>query len=429
MHKNDIRIINAWCSYDIANSAYNLVITATIFPIYYQETTSKVFNNSLVPIGNMMTRTTVLYDFFIALAYLIIIIISPLLSGIADWGGLKKFFMRSFTYIGSIACILLFDFDGRNIYYGLTLASIAVIGYAGSLVFYNSFLPVIATPDKHDRISARGFAMGYLGSMLLLILLLLFINSYSWFGMNNALEAVRITFPIVGIWWLVIAHIAFTYLKEKKETFTINGQVILKGYKEIIKVWQQIKGLGFLKKFLFTFFLFSLGVQTILLVAALFGKVEIGISGPQLILTIIIIQVVAMLGSLIFGEVSTRRGNKFSLLWMIGIWMLVCLFAWKISTATQFFILAGGVGLVMGGIQSQARSTYAKLIPDEKDSASYFSFYDITEKAAIVCGMLLFGILEHFTGNMRWSALMLGGVFLLAWIVLAFTKFPSEKKQ
>lgn len=429
MIKDDKRVINAWCSYDIANSAYNLVITATIFPIYYQESTARYFQQGMVQVGGVSIASPVLYDYAIAIAYLMVVAISPLLSGIADYGGYRRMLMRMFTYLGGLACLMLYGFVGQNIWYGLSMAALAVVGYAGSLVFYNSFLPLIASPAHHDRISGRGFAWGYLGSVILLILLLLFITFHAYFGIQDSLQSVRLSFVVVGIWWIGVAHIAFHYLIEPQKPSPLRKEVFLKGYRELSQVWQVLKHQSTLKRFLLAFFLLSMGVQTILLVATLFGKAEIGMSGNQLIATIIIIQFVGLGGALLFGEVSIRKGNKFSLLFMTGIWLLVCVAAWQITSSRQFFILAAVVGLVMGGIQSQARSTYAKLIPSEKDTALYFSFYEMTEKTAIVLGMFLFGLIGHYAGSMRISALMLGGFFALAWMVLAFTPLPAVSRK
>jgi UMF1 family MFS transporter len=429
MRKDDSKIINAWCSYDIANSAYNLVITATIFPIYYQEVTSATFNNGIITILNFHLKNTVIYDYTLALAYFFIILLSPILSGIADFAGYKKTFMKIFTCMGGLSCILLYWFSGNNVLYGLLLAGIAVIGYAGSLVFYNSFLPVIASKSNQDKISARGFAFGYFGSVILLISLLLFITFYKYFGIASSLKAIRIAFPIVGVWWIAIAQIAFHYLDEEKKSQNASFRILSKGYREILSVVKDIIHQSVHKYFLASFFLFSLGVQTILLVATLFGKAEIGMTSNQLIFIIILIQLIAIIGSIAFSKVSVKKGNKFSLSIMLILWIIVCLWATVITTSIQFYLLAAIVGFIMGGIQSQARSTYSKLIPSEKDTASYFSFYDITEKASIVCGMFLFGLIEHYSGNMRLSILMLAIFFIISLILIQFAKFSILDKK
>jgi UMF1 family MFS transporter len=431
MEKNNKKVINAWCSYDIANSAYNLIITTVLFPLYYQSVTSTAFNGNIVPFLGFSIKNTVLYDYTIAFAYLIIILLSPILSGIADFGGYRKRFMQFFTLLGSTACFLMFWFTGNNLLFGLLLVVFAVIGYAGSLVYYNSFLPIIATSDKHDKISAKGFSFGYAGSMFLLIICLVTIQNYSSLGFtgeNGQLNALRTSFLEVGIWWLAIAQIAFFYLHDYPGHGKFQFKTITKGYSEITSVFRVIKKNPVIKPFLLSFFFFSMGVQTVVLVASLFGSSELGITGSKLILTIIVLQLLGIVGSQLFAEVSIRKGNKTSIFAMLVIWIAICILAYFIKTEYEFYAIAAAVGLVMGGIQSQARSTYAKLIPEyTTDTASYFSFYDITEKSAIVCGMFSFGFIEHVTGSMRNSTLTLASFFVIALVILLFIKLPFKR--
>ncbi|MDP4207396.1 MAG: MFS transporter [Bacteroidota bacterium] len=427
VEKNNKKVINAWCSYDIANSAYNLIITTALFPLYYQITTKQKFGNDIVTFLGIPVKNTVLYDYAIAAAYFLIIFLTPLLSGIADLGGYRKRFMRVFTMIGGASCFSLYWFNGANIEYGIILVGLAVIGYAGSLVYYNSFLPIIATPDRQDKVSARGFSFGYAGSMLLLIINLLTITFYNKLGFKNELDAMRFSFLEVGIWWIAISQIAFWYLKEYSGQFTFRTSVFSKGFIEIIAVFKKVSQRASTIRFLLAFWFFSMGVQTIMLVATQFGLVELKIPSSNMIYTILIIQVLAIVGATLFGEVSARWGNKLSLMIMLCIWIAVCISAYGIKTAGEFYILAGMVGMVMGGIQSQARSTYSKLIPkDTIDTASYFSFYDITEKLAIVLGMFSFGLIEQLTGSMRNSALTLSGFFIVSLVILAFTRLKEK---
>jgi MFS transporter, UMF1 family len=428
--KNNPKIINAWCSYDMANSAYNLIISTAIFPVYYQGVTSAVFKSNLLPLFGTQIENSVLYDYAVAAAYFLIIILTPLLSGIADVGGYRKRFMQLFTLLGSLSCIGLYWFTGHNFLYALLLVILAVLGYAGSLVYYNSFLPIIATPDHHDKISARGFSWGYAGSTLLLIICLVLIIFYKSFGFENDLQPVRLSFLLVGIWWLLVSQIAFRFLKEYPAKFKVNAGIFTKGFTEIFTVGRLVFKERSMRMFLLAFLFFSMGVQTIILVAALFGSSELGIKGDKLIMTILIIQVVAIFGAWLFGKISSVRGNKTSLIIMLVIWITVCIAARFIITEVQFYILGAMVGLVMGGIQSQARSTYSKLIPqDTTDTASYFSFYDITEKIAIVFGMFSFGFIQHQSGSMRNSTLMLSLFFFISLIIISFTKLPKPQDQ
>ncbi len=429
MEKNNKKVINAWCSYDIANSAYNLIITTVLFPIYYQQVTKAAFKSEIVNFLGLLVKNTVLYDYAIAFAYLIIIIISPILSGIADYGGYKKRFMQFFTFIGSVSCFLMYWFTGINLVFGISLVVFAVIGYAGSLVYYNSFLPIIATPDRYDKVSAKGFSWGYAGSMVLLIINLITIEKYQFFGFSAKLDALRFSFLEVGLWWFGIAQIPFFYLHDYPGHGRFRASTLTKGFREIILVFTYIKKQRVIKIFLLAFFFFSMGVQTVILVASLFGSAELGISGSKLIITIIIIQILGIIGSTLFAEVSSRMGNKFSLIIMLIIWSAVCIFAYFIKTENEFYIISAFVGLVMGGIQSQARSTYSKLIPESTiDTASYFSFYDITEKAAVVMGMFSFGFIEQLTGSMRNSTITLASFFIIALIIILFLKLPQQQK-
>jgi len=425
---NSPKVINAWCSYDIANSAYILSVNTVLYPIFYQQVTQKAFGSEMVTFMGLNIKNTVLYEYAIALGYFLVILTTLSLSGIADLGGYRKQFMRFFTMLGSFACMGLFFFTGENIGLGLLLPMLAVLGFAGSLVYYNSFLPIIATPDRHDRISAKGFSFGYAGSMLLLIFNIFSLQKFQLFGFSDSLEAIRFSFIEVGIWWLAVSQVAFYYLREERKEMKFDLSVFTKGFHEVFNVFGFIRKHKTMYRFLLSFFFFSMGVQTIIIVASLFGKAELGISDTMLIMTILIIQAVAILGAFLFGKVSTRFGNRTSLLWMLTIWIFICFSAYKVHTEYQFYVLAALVGLVMGGIQSQARSTWSKLIPSgTTDTASYFSFYDSTEKLAIVIGMLGFGIIEHITGSMRNSTLLLSLFFIVSFLIIAFTKLKKEE--
>ena len=427
--KNSKKVINAWCSYDIANSAYSLSISTAIFPIYYSAVMPKTVNF----LGSSFVNT-VLLDYAIAFGYFIIVFLTPLLSGIADLCGYRKRFMQMFTILGSLSCIGLYWFSSDNYLLGIILPATAVIGFAGSLVYYNSFLPIIATKDKHDKISARGFMFGYAGSMLLLIINLITIMKPEIFGFvdqdgkGDSGSATRFAFLTVGFWWLIIGSISVSFLNEYPSKIAFRTRILSNGFKEILSVFKQVRTMPVLSGFLLAFFFLSTGVQTIIMVAALFGSAELGIDSTKLIATILIIQVVAIFGAWVFGKESTMMGNKFSLMTMLIIWILICVSAYFVTNEIQFFILGGCVGLVMGGIQSQAGSTYAKLIPDTTtDTASFFSFYDITEKVAIVVGMFGFGFVQHLTGSMRNSALFLGILFLLSLVIVAFSNLKKVR--
>ena len=421
IEKNNRKVISAWCSYDIANSVYSLIVAAALFPIYYERVTAGAFTDGVVSIFGHCIKNTVLYDYSIAIGYAFIILITPLLSGIADMGGYRKRFMVLFTIIGSAACSGLYFFTGGNIGFGLLMTILAVVGWAGATVYYNSFLPIIATPRLHNIVSAKGFAWGYLGSMILFIFSIIIIYTWKFWGFGSEEAAYRFSFLLVGIWWIGIATFSFRYLTEFKAKTKIDTSILAKGFKEIATVAKNLFRQQVMNLFLVSFLFLSMGVQTILLVATLFGSAELHIGTIELIIVILLIQFLAMFGSVVFARVSNRYGNFTSLLIMLSVWVVICVAGYFIQNTIQFYILATFLGFVMGGIQSQARSTYAMLIPpDTTDTASYFSFYDITEKIGIVIGMFGFGFIEQISGSMRNSVALLSVFFIIAFVAMAF---------
>lgn len=420
---NDKKTINAWCSYDWANSVYNLIVTTAIFPIYYNSATKEAFGGDVVSFFGFSINSSVLYSYAISFSFLIAVILYPILSGVADYRGSKKAFMRFFTYLGSLACIGLYFFEGSNIEYGILLAITASLGYASSVVFYNAFLPEIASEDQMDSVSARGFSMGYIGSVLLLIVSLVLVSIPETFGFDGAGSATRFVFLLVGVWWFGFAHIAFAALKDNRTHGKITGEVLRSGFNELKKVFSSLKENVNSIRFLYSFFFYSMGVQTVMLLAPLFAAEEIGMESSEMIIVILIIQLVAVGGAYLFATISNKKGNKASISIAIIIWFAICILAYFIGDKTVFYGLAGLLGLVMGGIQSISRSTYSKLIPDgTKDTASYFSFYDVTEKFAIVLGTMGFGYILQITGTMRNSMLFMGLFFVIGFIILSRAK-------
>lgn len=419
------KVTNGWAMYDWANSAYNLVITTTIFPVYYDAiTTVKDSNNKIifddVTFLGTHFKSGALYEYAISFAYLVIALLSPMLSSIADGRGSKKRFMQFFCFLGAIACCAMFFFTKERLNLGIICCILAAIGYCGSLVFYNSYLPEIAPVEEQDRVSAKGFAYGYIGSVLLQIICFVFVLAKP-FGMDAAFAS-RLSFLLVGLWWIGFAQITFSVLP--KVSLNKNNKVTLfnKGFVELKKVWLQVKTLPVLKKYLFAFFFYSMGVQTVMIAATLFGSQELGLGETQLISCILIIQLVAIGGSYLMAKLSEKYGNINVLAFVVVLWVGICAMAYFIQSAMGFYIVAVLVGIVMGGIQSLSRSTYSKLMPETKDTASFFSFYDVTEKLAIVIGTFSFGLIHQVTGSMRNSILALIVFFAIGLIGLVITR-------
>lgn len=429
--KNNKKTIRGWAMFDWANSAYNLVITSTIFPAYYVAITAGS-DDKVLFFGRSFTNTA-LSNYALSAAYLIMVILLPILSSIADYRGNKKVFMKAFTNLGAISCAGLFFFKLETLELGIILSGLAAIGYIGGVMFNNSYLPEIATVDNQDKVSAQGFAYGYVGSVILLIICFVFILQPELFGITDASFAPRLSFLLVGVWWVAFAQIPFKVLPAGSPNYNrINKKVIHGGFQELQKVWRQLAEMKLLKRFLLAFFFYAMGVQTIMLVAAAFGEKELKLGTPKLITMMLTIQLVAILGALIMSRFAKRYGNIPVLIFVVIIWIGVCICSYFITTEYQFFALAAIVGLVMGGIQSISRSTYSKFIPEgTPDTASFFSFYDVTEKIAIVIGLFSFGFIEEFTGSMRVSALTLGSYFLIGLVILFSILFmkpePSVK--
>ncbi len=425
------KVINGWAMYDWANSVYNLVITSTIFPAYYEAVTGdgkeSTANDTVVLFGRTFVNTS-LYQYALGIAFIIVAVLSPLLSSIADYKGNKKSFLFFFCTMGSLACCALFFYDKSNLAYGLICMIIACVGFWSSLVFYNSYLPEIAAPEDQDKVSAKGFVMGYIGSVILQIICFLFVLMPDKFGITGS-KASQLSFLLVGIWWWGFGQLALSKLPKGKPAVDKpeQGNVFTYGYKEINKVWKQLSHTPVLESYLAAFFCYNMGVQTVMLAATLYGKSELNIPTTNLIIAILIIQIVAIPGAMLIAKLSEKIGNFNALMVCISCWIILCVFGYLIPRdgINQFYTLAILVGFVMGGIQSLSRSTYAKLMPETKDTTSYFSFYDVTEKIAIVIGMFSFGFINELTGSQRNSVLALIIFFVLGFILL----LVASKKQ
>jgi UMF1 family MFS transporter len=417
--KGSSKLLNAWAFYDWANSVYPLVISSAIFPIFYK---------SLFPDGKeylhffgATIKDTALISFVTAGAFLVVAFASPLLSGIADYVGNKKSFMRFFNYLGAASCLGLYWFNTEKIYLGLLFYFLGLIGFWGSLVFYNSYLPDIAFEEQQDKISAKGYSLGYIGSVILLVVNLIMIMGAE--SDTAKVEAMRYSFVMVGVWWILFSQYTYYYLpKGNQNKQKVTRVVVFNGFRELQKVWKQLNDNIQLKRYLSGFFVYSMAVQTVMLVATYFGEGEIQWSSKTesttgLIICILVIQLVAVLGAMLTSRVSAKFGNIPTLIFINCIWVVLCIGAYFITKPTEFYAMAALVGLVMGGIQALSRSTYSKFLPKTDDTASFFSFYDVSEKIGIVIGMCVYGVIDQITGSPRLSIVFLA-VFFATGILL-----------
>ncbi len=431
--KGNKKLLNAWAFYDWANSVYSLVIASTVFPIFYAALTivkneqGEIISDRVQLLGFDFNNDS-LISYVTALAFLLVAFISPFLSGIADYVGNKKNFLKFFCYLGALSCIGLFWFNLENLILGLTCYFLALVGFWASLVFYNSYLPDIAFPEQQDKVSAKGFSMGYIGSVVLLILCLFMIMNYEMFGFEDAGFPTRLSFVLTGVWWIGFSQITYYYLPKGNKKQRLTNDVLFNGFKELKLIWNSLQHNPQLKKYLRAFFVYSMAVQTVMLIATYFGLEEVNWAGDDstigLIVSILLIQLVAIAGAMITSRLSEKFGNINTLIAVNVVWIGICIYAFFVETPFQFYIAAGLVGLVMGGIQTLSRSTYSKMIPEGTlDTASYFSFYDVSEKIGLVIGLMLYGIVSQ-SYDIRYSILFLTGFFLIGVVLLM--RVPRE---
>ena len=434
LQKGSKKLLDAWAFYDWANSVYTLTIASALFPIFYEALFSD--RDHYIDVFGLHLKNSALISFITAFAFLLVAFISPLLSGIADYVGNKKSFMKFFCYLGVLSCMGLYWFNLENIYIGLVFYFLGLIGYWGSLVFYNSYLPDIAFVEQQDKISAKGYAMGYIGSVILLIINLAMIMKPKFFGITGtegeaAMKAMRYSFVMVGVWWILFSQYTYYFLPKgnKNANRKVSHHVVFNGFKELKKVWILLKENTALKRYLGSFFVSSMAVQTVMLVATYFGAQEIAWpskaeSTTGLIICILLIQLVAVVGAVLTSRASEKFGNIATLIVINCFWVLLCAGAFFITAPIQFYVMASLVGLVMGGIQALSRSTYSKLLPETEDTASFFSFYDVAEKIGIVIGMLVYGIIDQITGSPRLAIVFLGVFFVMA--VFLLNRVPKK---
>jgi UMF1 family MFS transporter len=362
----------------------------------------------------------------------IVCLLSPTLAGVADYMGNKKKFLQFFCYLGALSSASLFFFNADHLELSMLSVIFACIGFWMSYAFANSFLPEIALPEEQDKLSAKGFALGYAGSVILLL-----INVAMILGIGDHLT--KWSFVAVGIWWAGFAQITFRALPNSTKKNVFQSHILGNGFRELGSVWNYIRSTQRLRTYLFSFFALSMGVQTIMMMAQFFGIKEIiryddqgnlvvGLEQGQLILAILCVQIIAIPGAYAFSAIAKKIGNIALLKISLLLWIAVCCFAYfAVRTPQTFFIAAGVIGFVMGGTQSLARSTYSKYLPQTKDHASFFSFYDVTEKLGLIIGLFSFGAIESMAGSLRASVLALIVFFIAGFVLLYFV--PKEENQ
>lgn len=425
IQKGDPKIIRAWTFYDWANSVYPLVISSAIFPIFYETVTLEANRGDTVTVLGMPFKNTEFYSYVVALSYLIVAFSSPILSGIADFSGSKKRFLQFFCFMGAFSAAALSLFNTSHLGYSMLALMFASVGYWGSLVFYNAYLPEIAAPEDQDKVSARGFGMGYLGSSILLITILVLMKSELLPSIGLPQLKAKYSFILVGVWWIFFAQFTFRRLPNTdKPNNGIKRNVITQGFRELKIVFKNILQQKQLRRFLGSYFMYNMGVQTVMIMAVPFAAKAIQWENDSqkttsLIISILLIQFLGILGAFLMSRISKVIGNLKTIGFVLFMWIVICYVVWQfIYTPKQFYMIAASVGLVMGGIQAMSRSTYSKMLPETEDHASYFSFFDVSEKIGLAIGTTSFGLIEGITGGIRNSVLSIVITFVIGFLLL-----------
>ena len=415
--KTPEQVKKAWTMYDWANSVYSLVITTAIFPIFFNALTSdrnesgEIINDTVIFWGYELINTQ-LYSYVLGASFLFVIIASPLLSGMADVTGRKLQMMKAFCYSGALGCISLYFFNPEHLEWSMAALFLANIGFWGSLGFYNAFLPEIAPPEEHDKLSAKGFAMGYIGSVVLLLICLGLIMGVGSFMTPWA-------FILVAVWWVTWSQTTFRTLPSNPKNQKITRDLFSSGFRELRQVARDMAGRKDLIRFLWAFFVLSMALQTIMLMASSFGIKEVNLQDNELIVAIIAVQLLSIPGAFFVSWVSSKIGNIKTLMGCIVVWAGVCVYTYGlVQDVNGFYVAAGIIGFMMGGTQSLNSSSYSKMLPQTEDHASYFSFYEVLEKGGLIIGMFSWGYIEGFTGSMRSSVLALILFFAISLIFL-----------
>jgi UMF1 family MFS transporter len=413
--------------YDWANSAFATTILAAVLPIYFVSIVPKGGVNITVFGLSFHTFATPLWSYGITIAMVIVAISAPILGAIADSSRSKRQFLIWFTYLGAFFTALLVTIGYGDYLRALLFFIIANIGFAAGNVFYDAFLPEIAPEGERDYVSGKGFAYGYLGGGLLLVINLLMIQHPGWFGIPDAAWGARLSFLTVGIWWGVFAIPTFLYVRDQGQGRK-HPHYIRRGFNTIATTMQKMRRFKDLLKFLVSFLIYNDGIQTVIVMAAIFGKEELGFSVFTLIGCLLMVQVIGFPSSLFMGRLAQRIGEKQTIYICLAVYCGIVIYGYFITTPMEFWVLGALVGLVQGGSQAISRSLYSSLLPLGHE-AEFFGFFAIANRFASIFGPLVFGVVANVTGSVRNSILALITFFIVGFIILMTVDVEQGKKS
>lgn len=405
----------AWAIYDWANSAYTTTVMAGFFPVFFKQFWAS---------GMSANESTFWLGVANAVAGLVVALLAPLLGAVADQGGLKKRMLVAFTVMGVLMTAALFLASHGAWLLALMLYLFGAIGFSGSNVFYDALIVDVAEDRELDRVSALGYALGYIGGGLLFAVNVGMTLKPAWFGLADAAEAVRYSFLTVAIWWAVFTWPLISRVHERHEASEIAWhRAMLSGWHQFIETFHHVRQLRVVFIFLVAYFLYIDGVGTIARMAVDYG-LSLGFQSSVLITALLLTQFVAFPAALVWGRVAGRWGAKHSILICIMVYIGICLWGYSMDSEADFYLLASAVGLVMGGIQALSRSLYARLIPADQ-SAEFFGFYNMLGKFAAVLGPMMMGVASVLSGSARFSILVIILLFAAGAMLLYRLKIES----
>jgi Permeases of the major facilitator superfamily len=413
------KAVRSWLMYDWANSAFVTTMIAAVMPVYYDKVAGKGLGDNV---------TTVYWANTQSISALIVAILSPILGAIADFTASKVKFVSFFAILGSIACLLSALIGEGDWLLASVLVIIGTIGFAAGNTFYDALLVDVAAPQERDKVSAQGYAWGYLGGGLLLGINVAMIQAWETFGFSSSESATRTVFVTVGVWWLLFAIPIVRNVKERKpEVGTSAGQAIKQAFTRLAQTFRRIKHYPELLKYMIAYWFFNDGINTVIVMATAYGS-SIGIEMTHLITALLITQLVGFPSTLLFGRYAAKLGAKKLLYISLSVYILIVTLGFFMENATHFYILATMVGLVQGGSQAIARSIYADLVPPVR-SAEFFGFLTISSKFSSIAGPFVFALVAGNTDSSRIGILSLIAFFVIGIVLLRYVNLNKGKQE
>lgn len=412
-----------WCLYDWANSAFATVVLAAVLPVYFVSLVPKA-GATLPFFGAHTFSASSLWGYSVSISMLIIALAAPTLGALADRNGWHKSLLGVFCLVGCVATALLGLTQTGDYLFAATLFVIGNIGFAGGNILYNAYLPLLAAPKDIDRLSAKGFAYGYIGGGLLLALVFILILKHQNFGFVDPASATRCGFLLTAVWWLLFSIPTFSYLPKTDKSPSPANRFSIRSY---LQQFKQLLRYRDLSLFLIAFLCYNDGIQTIIAVSAIFAREELQLGQSTIIGCFLMIQFLAMPGAMLFGRLAEKIGAARAILISLLTFTLVCVFAYRMTTALEFWLLGGVIAIILGGSQALSRSLFASMVPKQK-SAEFFGFFTISSRFASIFGPLLFAVVADLTGSSRNSILALGIFFIIGGALLLFVNVARGRE-